>query len=1118
MSAIGAGARHVDWAAITSGSATYADDITLPHQLVGAVLRSPHAHARIVSVDTARARAIPGVRAVLTADDVPDKPYLDYRPVDADRRILAKEVVRHIGEPIALIAADDEETATRALAAIRVRYRRLPVLDTMAKARRPGAPAIHRGCPGNVAYEIHRSFGEAPEARSRTRHTVRSRYRSTRQTHATMEPHTVLAHWRPDEGCLHVWAPSQNPRLLHRDLAQLFGLELHSVRMHEIAVGGDFGGRTQISSTEALVCALSLATERPVKLRQSRSEEFAFTKWRLSWDTEVELGCDAVGAVTYLQANFDVDNGAYNQAGPGEMIYGSIALGSSYRWMSYDSDGSCVYTNKSSASSFRGAGGYAVNWTLECAIDELAEKAGIDPIDFRLQNMVSEVGDESITGWKIKSSALRDCLAAVRREIDWDRKRAQGGRGSGVGVACVVHVTALSRDYMLRSRAALDISPDGHVTVRSGCGDAGTGQKTLLCQTVGEVLGIEPGEISIVTTDTGLTPHDAGAGASRGSFVSVSTVKKLAEEVRDTLRAAAAEKFHADPAGVSWGAGRAEWGNEAIEIGDLAVLAAPTADTFSLEVEFTGDSREAASDGFEDIAPTYSFAAHAVEVDVDENTGAVHVRKIVAAHDSGTILNPTSARGQVEGGAIMGLGAVLGESLIFEGGRVVNPSYVDYVIPRAADTPEIETIFVPSEDEVGPFGAKGLGEIPLLAVGPAVTNAISHAIGVRLTEAPHTPDQVLRAIRARDGLSQRAGSLGRDPKRWWVEAMRRAYAYGAKAVLTRLAALLPTSPAAVPITGIARPRSLEHALREMASRPAPAPMGGGTDILALQAQGLPNPPVLVELTTVPDLTRVTVGDGGVTIGAAVSLAQLAREPRVGAALRSTVEQIATPQIREAATVAGNLCQTKRCWFFRNGFDCYKRGGPARPCYAVLGDHRFYHAVEGGHRCQAVTPSDLATTLVALDAQAEIAARGTRRSMSVERLYTGPGEVNLAPGEMITAIHLATSALDRRTVYRKFSLWQGAFAVFTICVSASLGDDGSARDVRIVLGGVGPTPRRQHLAEAELEGARPTIAALDRCVATWLKQTHPLDDNHWKAFAAGNILRSALIELFGIEGS
>ncbi|MBO9523757.1 MAG: molybdopterin-dependent oxidoreductase [Nocardioidaceae bacterium] len=1092
---------------MTDGTAAYADDVRHTGELVAGVLRSPHPHARIVSLDTAAARALPGVHAVLTAADVPERTYLDYRAVDQDRRMLADQVVRYVGEPVALVAAENEEAARRAVAAIRVRYDVRRSLGTVAAALRPGAPVLHpeRG-PDNVAATVRRRLGTDPQ-NDGDAHRVRRRFVSSRQTHATMEPHTVVAHWH--EGRLEVWAPSQNPRLIQRDLAQLFEVP---VRLHEVAVGGDFGGRTQISSTEALVCALTLATGRPVRLRQSRAEEFAFTKYRVPWEIDLDLGCDDDGRVTTLAADFDVDNGAYNQAAPGEMVYGATALGSSYRWRGYRADGRCVYTTKTPSSSFRGAGGYAVTWALECGIDELAEQAGWDPIDFRIRNAVGDPGEVSPTGWQVRSSALTACLETVRREIGWDEKRRQGGRGRGVGVACTIHVTALARDYMLRSSGALDIDADGHVRLRFGCGDAGTGQKTILCQAVAEVLGIDPDRVSIESTDTDHTPHDAGAGASRGSFVSGSTARRLAERARISLTAVAAAKLHVDPDAVRWRDGEAVAGPDALTLGDLAVLAGDGA-PFTVETEWTGESHDPDPDGYEDIAPTYSFAAHAVEVEVDEDTGQVRVLRVVAAHDSGTVLNPISARGQVEGGVVQGLGAVLSESLVFEDGRVVNPSYVDYEVPRAAEAPEIDVHFLGEEDPAGPFGAKGLGEIPLLTIGPAVTNAIAHATGVRLDTAPHTPEQVLTAIRARDGKPLRTGSA-RTPRRWWIALVRWLYPRGLHHLLRTWGPRLVPAREPGRLESLRTPATEAEALAAL-REPDATPLGGGTDLLAREAQRLPVPAVAVDLRGVGDLTRIEAA-GDLHLGGAVTLAEVERHPDVDAVLRATVASIATAQIRTAATVAGNLCQAKRCWFFRNGFDCYKRGGVTRPCYAVTGDHRFGHAVEHGHRCQAVTPSDLATTLVALDATAEVRSARGGRVLDVAGLYDGPGETVLAADELVARITVPARARGRRTVYRKLAPWQGAFAVATVAVSASVPTGGSAEDLRVVLGGVAPTPRRAGVVEDVLAGRRVDAALVDRACAAWERSTHPLADNHWKAFATSGLLRRTLDEVFEVR--
>lgn len=1118
MAAVGARTRHVDWNAITSGSARYTADIPLDGELIAMVLRSSQAHAEIVEIDITRARSLPGVHAVLTAADVTDKRYLDYREPDRDRQILASKIVRHIGEPIAIVAATTAEVAAQALDLISIRYRPLPVLDSVEKSLSQTAVAIHpHPAASNVALHVDRSFGTNPQRPSGSTHVLRTAYRSSRQSHATMEPHTVKAHWNPDEPCLHVWTPSQNPRLIHRDLAQLFGLLPQEVRLHEVSIGGDFGGRTQISSIEALTCALSLATARPVVLRQSRTDEFAFTKWRLSWDIDLELGCDANGKVTDLVAKFDVDNGAYNQAGPGEMLYGSIALGASYRWHSYQANGRCVYTNKTPASSFRGAGGYAVNWALECAIDELAEAAGIDPIDFRLANAIYEPEEISVTGWSIKSSALRECLIKARQEIGWDEKRKISGSGRGVGIACTIHVTALARDYMLNSTCALDVKDDGSIQIRSGCGDAGTGQKTLICQAVADVLDVPVEEISIVTIDTATTPHDAGAGASRGSFVSVTAARLLAEKARLELSTLAAAHLSADIEDIEWANGCARRGNHTVDLAQLVKLSGNANGIYSAEAQYIGESHGPDPQGYEDIAPTYSFAAHAVEVDVDRETGVVKVLNVVAVHDSGTILNPISALGQVEGGIVMGMGAVLGESLIFQDGRVVNSTYSDYVLPRASDMPNIKSIFVGEADNLGPFGAKGLGEIPLITIGPAITNAIHNAVGIRLKEAPHSPDRVLQAIRAKDGKPQRAGAIILRPERWWTAFVRKLYPMGLYQGMRWFAAHFNQRRPAHSLATFHRPTSLSQALALLDRSKGAAPIGGGTDILALETGGLPVPETVVDLTAIGELKKIEIlPDGSLSLGAAVTLSELGANNLCGSALTETLQQIATPQIRQSATIAGNLAQAKRCWFYRNGFDCYKRGGRARPCYAVTGDHRFYHAIQEAHRCQAVTPSDLATTLIALDAEVELRTGETSRRVNLEGLYIGPGELDIKPNEVIASINIPAKARQRNTLYRKLSLSHGGFAIMNVCASARIDETGIASDVHIVVGSIAPQPSRERGLEKLLNGRRVDAQMIDDCVHRWLSRTHPLEHNHWKAFAAANVIRETLLAVFKVD--
>lgn len=1117
MRRIGTPTRPIDWQARTDGSAQYAGDLRLPGMQVGGVLRSPHPHARIVAIDARDARAVSGVTAILTADDLPDRTYLDYGAASSDRYPLARDVVRHVGEPIAIVAAHSPEAVTAALDAIKVRYRVLPAAVTTEQALSPGAPLVHENVTGNVVAEVHEEFGDVAAGREQAVHRVTGRYASPRQTHAIMEPHTVVAHWVEAAQKLKIWAPSQAPRALQSDLAHVFALTPEQVHLNEVAIGGDFGSRVDISHLEALAAALSMRTGTPVRLSHDRVAELAFVKSRVDWDMELSMGADADGRITHLSADYIGDNGAYNLAGPSEVIYGSIALGAVYRSTGYEVHGRCIYTNRQPTSSFRGAGAYAPLYGVEILADELADELGMDPIDFRMRNAVSTAGETGITGWNVKSSRLLECLATVRREIDWDNKRKDGGHGRGVGVAAVIHVTGLRREGMVESGAAVDILSNGRVRLRSGCGDPGTGQKTMLAQVVAEVLGVGLDRIDVLTTDTDRTPHDTGAGASRGTFVSGHAVEKAARTAADALRQLAAEKLSCPPSEVGLEDGNAAHGDERLPIEDLVAFSDDGVDgELRIETDYVGDFEDGGYGGYGDVSATYSFAAQAVEIDVDLETGAVGVVQVVAAHDSGRILNPLTARGQVEGGIVMGLGAALSEELIYDDGRLVNTAFVDYPIPRAADAPPIRVFFVGDDDPVGPYGAKGLAEISLLPTAAAVVNAVSHALGRRVSQVPITPDKVVSALTGGDPPLPRT-PLWRRPGRWWIAVMRWAYPRGLHAVLRKLSARFAQPSGAGTIDEVVFPKDAGEAVELLGTRKDAAPMAGGVDLLVSRSQGISAPSVVVDLTGCAALAEVRRDDtGGVSIGAMVTLAELQRATDVPHALRQTAAEIASPQIRNVATVAGNLVQEKRCWFYRNGFECYKRSGPTAPCYAVLGDHRFSHAVVDAHRCQAVTPSDIATTLLALDAVVHTQRRDGGRQLTIDRLYNGPGENVLASDEVILRLAVPADAARRTTAFRKLRLSQGGFSVVAAAASLEYDDQARLETCRVVVGGVAPTPYRATYVEDALIGRALSTGLAAEASLLWAQDAHPLRDNAWKLRAGAGLIRGALVAAAGLE--
>lgn len=1092
--------RHPEWQARTTGATTYTGDLDPPGLLVAAVLRSPHPHARIVRLDTDAAAAMPGVHAVLTAADLPDRLYPDYG--NPDRPALAHDIVRYLGQEVAAVAAESAGQAEAAVRAIAVRYVPLPAVTTPDAALRPDAPRVHDSVAANTSTRMDRTFGDAAGARAAVGHAVRGRFHFGMQAHACMEPHTVLASVEGD--VLHVWAPTQGPRALQRELAHMLDLPATRVRVHRVAAGGDFGARVRLSDIEVITAALALRCGRPVRLTLDRAAEFAFTKHRHDFVVDLESGVDAHGRVVYRDADVTVDNGAFAHAGGSDLNYCSLLLAAQNQLDGAHVTGQAVYSNRRPGGAYRGAGGPQAVFAIESQMDELADALGIDPIEFRIAN-ANPAGSTTITGWQIDSARLVECLRAVRDAIGWDRKRELRGTGRGVGVAVAMHVTgAVTSALAQRSEATVEIDADGRVSVSTGCADPGTGQPVVAAIVCAHTLGIDPADIDVTYQDTAETPYDPGAGASKGTFMTGGAALAASRAVADHLREVAADKFGVAPDAVRLGGGMVHAGADSVRLGDLVAASPDAVDgRLGYHREYVVDLPLAtAPDGVANLSPAYSFAAQAVEVHVDSATGKVRVVRVAAVHDSGIILNPAAARGQVTGGVAMGIGTALGEELIFDDGRMVTASYLDYPLPRAADLPPVEVQFIEQPSARGPLGAKGLAEIAMSPTPAAVANAVAHATGVRVRDLPVTADKVLPAR-----LPHRP-RVRPDPRRWWVSAIRWGYPRGLHHLLHRYGTRLARTAPVPELKQVQQPATLADGIAALSTADPAVPLGGGTDLLVARQQGISTASTLVDLTGVPELTRSDITpEGDLVIGAAATLTQLAEVAhRHGdRAIADTIATIASDQIRNVATVAGNLCQQKRCWFFRQGFTCYKRGGASCPCYAVLGDHRFYHAALGAHRCQAVTPSDLATTLTALDAVVTVRGGTGSREIPVEQLYTGPGETSLGPHELITTVTVASDARQRTTAFEKLSLFEGGFAVVSVAVSVEVGTGGRLSAVRAVLGGIAPIPYRARETERLLHGALPDEQLIRTASEAWTVHAHPLPGNRWKVDAAAGLL-------------
>jgi CO/xanthine dehydrogenase FAD-binding subunit len=545
--------------------------------------------------------------------------------------------------------------------------------------------------------------------------------------------------------------------------------------------------------------------------------------------------------------------------------------------------------------------------------------------------------------------------------------------------------------------------------------------------------------------------------------------------------------------------------NGSLKLAELVASEAGGTGVLTYETSFVDNSIEMMASGKDaaNLSPSYAFAAHVARVHVEPLIGRVTLLDYVAAHDLGRPINPSLAEGQIVGGAVMGIGGALGEELLLDHGRVVNGAYVNYALPRAGDVPTIRPIIVDVDEATGPYGAKSVGEMSLIPAAPAIANAVADATGVRISDLPITPDKIINAL-ARPADLHRRYAIWRRPSRWWIATMRWLYRHGLHGALERVRDTLGAGVKPAYQIGEAVPiASLQDALDALQS--GARPLGGGTDLVPAARQGIGSPAPLIPLVGLAALRRIEMNEKHWVFGAAVTLSELAEAVRSELpGLAEAVESIATPQVRNVATVAGNLVQEKRCWFFRNGFACYKRSGSSAPCYAINGDHRFYHAAMDAHRCQAVTPSDLATVFAALDSEVHVVSGRSSRWIPISEFYTGPGETRLATTDLVTAVRFPSPRAGAQLVFEKLNLYQGDFAVVAMAVRLGRWEGESTHDPRCLLGAVAPVPvRLTDVERAIARGATPEQCReaahreLDR-------RGHPLPRNGWKLLAAAGM--------------
>jgi 4-hydroxybenzoyl-CoA reductase subunit alpha len=783
---IGRAQRKIDGLAKSTGRALYTDDITLPGMLHGKILRSPHPHARILSIDTSAAEALPGVVATVVGSEMPIR--YGIIPWTQDEQALCTDRVRYIGDGVAAVAAVDEETANRALGLIRVEYEVLPaILDpeyalTEEAARTP----IHEPKPskrtidggtgtvareekprnGNVSKIVQLAFGDVDAGIGGADVVVEGEYFFEGTTHTPIEPHCAIGLW--EEGGagvarLTVWSSTQVPHYLHRELARVLQLDPARVRVIQPHVGGGFGGKSEPFDLEFCVAKLAMKTGRPVKILYTREEVFYAHRGRHPFRMRYRVGATSEGRLTAVDARTLLDGGAYSSFGLVTTYYSGQLLTAPYEIPAYRFESTRVFTNKPACGPKRGHGSVQPRFAFEVTLDKLAERLAIDPIELRRRNFMGEFR-RTVNELRVTSNGFLQCLDAVERASDWQRRfrRLPFGRGIGVAGSCYISGTnyPIYPNEMPQSAVQLQVDRSGRVTVFSGASDIGQGSTSVVAYVVCEELGVPLDYVRVLPADTDLTPVDLGAYSSRVTFMLGNACIDAARKLKSLVQEAVGEEWGIPSKRVLLADGRAM---DALDTGRTISIA----DAFNLAETKHGTlgsvgsyntpknvhgSYRGATIG---ASPAYSFTAHVAEVEVEPETGFVDVKTIWVAHDCGRALNPVIVEGQMEGSAYMGFAEALMEEHVFKdadhgrAGLHNAPSLLDYRIPTSLDTPELKSLIVESIDPEGPYGAKEAGEGPLHPSIPAIANAIHDAVGVRLDSLPFSPPRVWRALQDR---------------------------------------------------------------------------------------------------------------------------------------------------------------------------------------------------------------------------------------------------------------------------------------------------------------------------------------------------------------------------------
>ncbi|MEM2556146.1 MAG: xanthine dehydrogenase family protein molybdopterin-binding subunit [Candidatus Caldarchaeum sp.] len=746
---VGKSIPKVDGGLKVTGAARYLDDIELPNMLYGKILHSRYPHARILRINTEKAWRVPGVRAVITGLDT----VFNNMGILKDQPPLKFDKVRSVRDEVAAVAAETPEAAMEAVDNIEVEYQPLEGVFDPEEALKPGAPLIHEERGSNVV-DLRFSFSTSGEEKfseifEKADAVVEDRYQVHYVNASPLGTMGCIAHYN-DLGELTVYTNTQAPFLYRYELSKVIGINPTRIRVIQPEIGGSFGRGMDIYPIDPITAALSIKTRRPVKIIFTREEELQYAPPRQPAIFYIKTAANRDGRLLARDTRVILDAGAYVSWGPFDGRVMMATNSGLYEVPEVRFQATVVYTNNPYTGTQRGAGNPQITFAIEQQMDMLAEELGMDPVEFRMVN-ANKPNTVTPQGMRITTCELRECLRKAAEEIGW-KGRKKAGPNRGIGFASFFHVGGGARVYRSDGCGTiLTVDDFGLVTVITGSTDLGTGSDTAIAQIVAEELGVPIKNIRVVNDDASIRPWDVGTHASRATFVAGNSALLAARKAKQMILAAAAEELDVDVSelvverGVIYSKE-----NPSKRIGlDKAVrrLHFKSGGSVVVVSAYYDPPTEMQDERWMgNLSAAYSFGVQAALVEVEPETGVVKVLKIVSVHDSGRIINPAAAEGQVHGGVVMGLGYTLYEEMVLERGRVINASLADYLLPTASELPVVKAVFIENPDPAGPFGAKGIGETGCIPTAAAIANAVYDAVGKRIKSLPIKPEKLLSAV------------------------------------------------------------------------------------------------------------------------------------------------------------------------------------------------------------------------------------------------------------------------------------------------------------------------------------------------------------------------------------